>query len=224
MTGAASALLVLYVLLGVGCLVVGWTRTRSLAERALLFLFWPLMGPFILRPSPTPGPGPTGTAGHLAPGSPAAGLLAALDRVADSPLAPLLPDRPTVRRLARHLDRVNARVDELDLVLAQPSFDLGAAAARKGELVAAGASPELVAGATLRHEGVQRLRTLRERLARELEEVSELMSHLVIQVELVRFSGAEDDGSRTTLGELLGRVDGLAQMLDDPSRSAAASP
>jgi hypothetical protein len=224
MTATAGAVLALYLLLGAGCLLAGWARARAAGERVLLLLFWPLMAPFLLRPAREEPAAPGGGGRHLTPGTPATALLSALERVAHSPLAPLLPDAPTVRRLAHHLEQVSTRVDELDEVLARPTFDLEAATARQGELEAAGASPELVVGAALRCQGLQRLRALRARLARELDEVSELMSQLVIQVELVRFAGAGDDGSRAILGELLGRVDGLAQMLDDQGGPAAARP
>jgi hypothetical protein len=53
----------------------------------------------------------------------------------------------------------------------------------------------------------------------EVDEIDELLSQLVIQVEVVRFVGAaqtdKDDGLRDLLAELLARVEGLGQMLDD---------
>ena len=59
------------------------------------------------------------------------------------------------------------------------------------------------------------MRDLRARFVAEVEEINELLSQLVIQVEVVRFAGTSGDDTRDLLRELLARVEGLGQMLDD---------
>jgi hypothetical protein len=144
-------------------------------------------------------------------------LLTALARVQGSPLAPLLPDPESVRCLAAKLTEASTRIEELDEVLARPSFDLPAALARSDELghEASAASAEARASAAIRVQNIERLRDLRARFVAEVDEIEELLSQLVIQVEVVRFVGAAEDGSRDLLRELLARVEGLGQMLDD---------
>ena len=69
--------------------------------------------------------------------------------------------------------------------------------------------------AAIRVQNIERLRDLRTRFVAEVDEIDELLSQLVIQVEVVRFVGAAEDGPRDLLRELLARVEGLSQMLDD---------
>ena len=71
-------------------------------------------------------------------------------------------------------------------------------------------------------DGIQRLQSLNTLMGDEMEEVDELLSQLLIQVELVRFSSETGENSRALMGELLWRVEGLAQMLDDQDGSKAA--
>ena len=102
-------------------------------------------------------------------------------------------------------------------MLARPTFDLDAALARRDEMARepASAAAGALASAALRVQNIERLRELRARFVSEVDEINELLSQLVIQVELVRFAGAADDGTRDLLRELLVRVEGLGQMLDD---------
>ena len=122
-----------------------------------------------------------------------------------------------MRRLSAKLAEVSTRIEELDDVLARPAFDLPAARARHAELAGepSAASAETLASAAMRVQNIERLRDLRARFVAEVEEINELLSQLVIQVEVVRFVGATEDGTRDLLRELLARVEGLGQMLDD---------
>jgi hypothetical protein len=147
-------------------------------------------------------------------------LLTALARVQGSPLSPLLPDTGSVHCLAAKLTEASTRIEELDEVLARPTFDLPAALARSNELANQGsASADARASAAIRVQNIERLRDLRARFVAEVDEIDELLSQLVIQVEVVRFVGAaqtdKDDGLRDLVAELLARVEGLGQMLDD---------
>jgi hypothetical protein len=218
-----TALLIFYAGVGAVCGVVAWQaagaagRWRDVAFALVLWPFWLPLWLGARRPAggvlSGSSPAGAGPGAHPATGS----LLAALARVQGSPLAPLLPDPGAVRSLAAKLADVSTRIEELDDVLARPAFDLEAARARRDEIARDGASPEAQASAALRAQNIERLRELRARFAREVDDVNELLSQLVIQVEVVRFVGTAQDDTRDLLRELLLRVEGLGQMLDDRS-------
>jgi hypothetical protein len=219
-----SAVLVLYGMVGVACCVAARhaaARSRSWGDTAFAFALWPLWLPLWLgaqKPAaalPASVPSPDA---HPA----TATLLTALARVQSSPLAPLLPDQAAVRSLATKLTDVSTRIEELDDVLARPTFDLEAALARRDEMAREPTSTPAgaLASAALRVQNIERLRELRARFVSEVDEINELLSQLVIQVEVVRFAGSADDGTRDLLRELLLRVEGLGQMLDDRSAPA----
>jgi hypothetical protein len=218
----SAALLAIYAGVGVVCVVAA--RRHALGdgrsdwgELAFALAVWPLWLPLWLGARPAAAT-EAGAAERFNDAHPAtSSLLAALTRVRGSPLAPLLPDPASVRRLATKLTEASTRIEELDEVLARPTFDLPAALARRDELAHDGsaASAEARASAALRVQNIERLRDLRTRFVAEVEEIDELLSQLVIQVEVVRFVGAAEDGPRDLLRELLARVEGLDQMLDD---------
>jgi len=218
----SAALLALYAGVGVVCLVAARHQAlaggrRDWGELVFAFAVWPLWLPLWLGARPAAAPAASAT-GQLQDAHPAtSSLLAALARVHGSPLAPLLPDPESVRRLAAKLSEASTRIEELDEVLARPTFDLPAALARNDELAHQGstASADARASAAIRVQNIERLRDLRARFVAEVEEIDELLSQLVIQVEVVRFVGAAEDGPRDLLHELLARVEGLGQMLDD---------
>jgi hypothetical protein len=216
----SSALLALYAGVGIICVVVARHHARIDARRdwselGFAFAVWPLWLPLWL------GARPAGGRERLQDAHPAtSSLLTALARLQGSPLAPLLPDPASVRRLAAKLTEASTRIEELDEVLARPTFDLPAALARSNELANQGsASADARASAAIRVQNIERLRDLRARFVAEVDEIDELLSQLVIQVEVVRFVGAaqtdKDDGLRDLVAELLARVEGLGQMLDD---------
>ena len=217
-----TALLIFYAGVGVVCGAVAWQAAAGVAGRwrdvGFALVLWPFWLPLWLGARRPAGgvlsgssPAGAGPGAHPATGS----LLAALARVQGSPLAPLLPDPGAVRSLAAKLADVSTRIEELDDVLARPTFDLPAALARRDELRREGASAEALTSAALRVQNIERLRDLRARFVAEVEEINELLSQLVIQVEVVRFAGTSGDDTRDLLRELLARVEGLGQMLDD---------
>ncbi len=115
-----------------------------------------------------------------------------------SPLGALLPDPESVRLLERRLAVATARVAEIDTVLARPDFAAEAASPRMEEL---------------RQAHVRRLRGLRDRFIRELDEVGQLLCQVKMQVEVVRLAGAPDEAARDLVRELVARMEGLDQML-----------
>jgi hypothetical protein len=213
-----SAVLVLYGMVGVACCVAARNaRSRSWGDAAFAFALWPLWLPLWLGAQKPAAALSASSSAALQAHPATASLLTALARVQGSPLAPLLPDQAAVTGLAAKLADVSTRIEELDDVLSRPTFDLDAALARRDEMAreATFAPAGALASAALRVQNIERLRELRARFVSEVDEINELLSQLVIQVEVVRFAGSADDGTRDLLRELLLRVEGLGQMLDD---------
>lgn len=240
-----APLAVLYAVVGAGCVAAfaivhpgarGPARAPAAAritDAALLLCLWPLYGPVLLLRDREPMGASAGAdtwaqtgASRLdaAPGTEAA-FLAALRRAADTPLGAVLPDQATARALAARLRVARAKVHEIDHILTQPAFDDADAHRRLAALRARDASACAISTATLRLQNIRRLRALRNRFANELDEVGELIIQLTTQAEVVRLAGMPhhpDTGDLLTdptgaelIRELVSRVEGLDQMLDD---------
>lgn len=203
-----APLLALYLLVGCACAVLAFTRggLASLADAALLLLFWPLYGPFFLMRR-------QGTDGL--PADKEAAFLAAIRRASGTPLGRLLPDGATARALARRLRTAARKVRELDTLLLRPDFSESQAAARVAELDQPQSSPTALASASMRLHNIRRLRALRDRFARELDEVGELVAQLTAQAEVLRLDHGLDAHNEELVIELLSRVEGLDQIIDD---------
>ncbi len=181
-------------------------------DALLLLLFWPLHGPFLLLAGAGSSEEELPMSDSSSEPSDKHGLLQALRRAEGTPLASLLPDAKTGSMLARRLDDARAKVDEIDALLLQPDFSEDAAHARHDELVEQG-DRRAAAAAKGRMQHIQRLRSLRDRYERELNEVGGLIAHLRIQAAVVRLAGADDD-TRDLIGELMHRIEGLDAVLD----------
>ena len=193
-----------YVLIGAGCalvVVVREGRATRIVDAILLFTLWPLCGPFLLLRS-TEKPIATLEA------------LVALRRAGGSPLAGLLPDEQQTATLSRRLDEAERRIREIDALLTRPEFSERAVESRIEELRRRDASSTALATAAMRLQNVRRLRSLRERSSRELDEVRELLAQIVTQAEVVRLAGAPEDSVEGMVRELLLRVDGLDEILE----------
>jgi len=201
---------ILYGLIGVGCAVVLLLRRNEIGgswlDAALLAGFWPVYGPFLLAKIQGTDEGPEGSE---------VAFLTALRRARGTPLAALLPDQQTVLALARRLRVAAGKVQEIDAILARPEFRERQALVRQRELRDRGASECALSTASIRIQNIRRLRALRDRFARELDEVEELLSQLRTQAEVVRLAGVPDDETRDLVQELVSRVEGLDRMLDD---------
>ncbi len=203
-------LALLYALIGTG--VAGWAFTQARAGRRrpaevlLAFAFWPLYGPFLLQP-------------HVAAVAPEdAGFLEALGRIEGTPLAALLPSGQAAKVLALRIRLAMERITEIDRLLAQPDFSESAAEARHAEFVARG-DTRAAAAAQSRANNIRRLRGLRDRFARELDEVRELLGQLRVQAEVVRLAGAPGAQTRDLVTEILSRVEGLDAILADDAEA-----
>jgi hypothetical protein len=218
-----TALGLVYLLVGLGCAAAVLARGRgSWLDAALLLLFWPLHGPFLLlSASPEPALAAPARAQPGAPGGHDAGLLDALRRAQGTPLAALLPDQETGRALAARLEQARRRVLEIDALLLQPAFSAQRALERQRELEQAGdRRAAQVAQGRVQH--IERLKALRDRSQRELNEVGELIAQLRIQAEVVRLAGADED-TRDLIGELMHRIEGLDAVLEpEPGASPSA--
>lgn len=220
-----APLAALYVAVGAGCVVAYWAATArgsaagtagrmAVADGVLLGILWPLYGPFLLmREGEAPVHGPAATE---------VAFLAALRRARLTPLGAVLPDEATARALAERLRVAAAKVAEIDALLAQPVFDEDDVRRRLDELGARGASEWAVTTARMRLQNILRLRALRHRFAGELDEVGELLVQLTTQAEVLRLAGPAAGAQAGGPGEvadlvheLVSRVEGLDQMLDD---------
>lgn len=221
-------LAVAYLVVGIGCV---WalrsrrssTDTSPVTDTVLTFALWPLYVPVLLAPS---RPSVTRSKAVRRAPSPriererallAEALEAARARVEPSSLASLLPTDQQLSMLAEHLESLDAKVQELDEVLSTEEFDLARAERRLRE-----ANPASVEGATAAVDGVRRLTALRERAARERDELLGLCARLRMQITVLRFAeGAPGERLAALVGEILGRVEGVGAALDPavPSRA-----
>ncbi len=209
-----AELAVLYLLIGLACAAARLAQARQderghgLADAGWLLLLWPLHLPMLLARSRAPG------GEYVAAGATADPFLDALARAAGTPLAALLPDAETASALSARLRTADARILEIDRLLAEPDFSLSAADARVVELAARGEERGL-AVARSRADNIRRLVTLRDRCTRELEEVGDLLAQLRVQAEVVRLSGdLEGQATRDLVSELVFRVEGLDAILE----------
>jgi hypothetical protein len=205
-----SSLIVVYAIIGCVAAMLAFShdggKMGALSDAILLLLFWPLYGPFFLIQSQHK---------EAAPSDREATFLAAIRRASGTPLGSLLPDWPTARALARRLRVAGRKVHELDELLARPDFSECETAARLAILEANHASTAALSSATMRLGNIRRLHSLRNRFARELDEVGELVAQLTAQAELLRIERTQDPLGNELVAELLSRVEGLDQILDD---------
>ena len=208
-------LAVAYLVVGAGC---AWgLRSRraalGLTDALLTLTLWPLYVPVLLGPprrdavaagqSPSPRIERERALLHAA-------IDAAEARMSPGVLTALLPTRAQLATLTDHLAHLDAKVNELDEVLSAEEFDLGRAERRLRE--ADGAAVE---SATAAVEGARRLAALRERAARERDELLGLCARLRMQVTVLRFTeGAPGDHLGELVGEILARIEGVGAALD----------
>ena len=189
----AEGLLVLYVVVGFGCaaaVVAHWRRMRARPIDLLILLpFWPLYGPILLLRERTGASGP--------------GAVASL---------PPITGDARLEDLGPRIQIAQARVEQIDRLLALPDFSEQVAQQRHADLQARG-DHRAAATAQGRVDSIRRLRGLRDQFAAELTQVDELMRQLRVQSEVIRFAGAAEQGTDDLVLELLARVEGLDAML-----------
>jgi hypothetical protein len=207
-----------YALIGAGCTIalLGKRGPVSVLDAVLLALFWPLLGPYVLT-TPAAAPARAGSPGE--PGAQAASdeaagdLLDALRRAGGAPLAGLLPDVGSGRRLARRMSMAEARVGEIDVLLEKERFDEARALERQAELRESG-DEKAAAMIDGRVQIIRRLRAMRDQWSSEIQTIGELLTQLEIQAEVVRLSGMGDGDTRELVEELVTRIQGLDDFLE----------
>jgi hypothetical protein len=210
---------VLYLVLGLCCAVAIYRSqpgagARAVASAALAIPLWPLWAPIALTAQRAPSQKP------LEPGAAAdvigrvqRALREAVEAIAGTPLASLLPPEAAARIESEVASRA-ARHAELVHLLAQEPYDAARAEARVKELEAASASPRALATARLDLDNVRRLRALASRDERALEELCTLAEALRTQVVLARFSESSAADIGGIVSEVRARVEGLGAALE----------
>jgi hypothetical protein len=212
-----AELALLYAVVGVACAVGLAARAPAgsrpgLVDALLCVGAWPLYVPvWVAGRASAPGPG-AATAGELSGdiGREHGALVDSLRAVGDPLVASLLPTRDQLDRLVSHLYGLDARVAELDEVLAGEAFD----AARAGEaLRSAERQGRGVEQARLALESIERLTRLRAKAAADRDDLLSLCQRLRMQVTVLRFAGADASEVRGLLAEIQGRVEGAGAAL-----------
>lgn len=216
-----SDLIALYLLVGVACSVAIYRTApvggpKAAAEAAVAIPLWPLWAPIALT-SRTP------RLAKKADFAPEKRVVAALREAVEAsqgtPLEALLP-REAAAKIEAEVSRASGRIGELDQLLQKSAFDVDAALARVRTLEKDNALPRAVATARLHHDNVKRLHAVRDRDARTLEELADLVGALRTQLVLARYAGSDLEGASGTLSEVIARVEALGDVLEDEAKSA----
>lgn len=111
--------------------------------------------------------------------------------------------------IKQRLAKVDGMVQRIDHTLAQPIFDETATRRRLAELALAPSAEVRIAAVEKRLRNIERLRELRQRCQRELDEARELLLQLESQRALVAVAGDVDDGGSPLVADLKARLDAL---------------
>ena len=210
-------LLALYALLGVACAVAIVRRSpgrRGLFHALLAVPLWPIWGPLLLT-SPREDLRRRLHGGTDAVRRIESALCEAMEAARGSQLSALLPAE-AVTNIVSAVETSDRRRVELDSVLGRPGFDLISARERVEALSRQAATPRATATARLHLTNVQRLHSMRERDARSLVDLAELVEALRTQLVLARFAGSSVEGVGDIVTEMWARVEGLGEAMEDP--------
>ncbi|WP_437565930.1 hypothetical protein [Sorangium sp. So ce542] len=222
---------VLYLLAGLACAVAvyrasrdrGDARRRAALSAALCVPLWPIWAPVALtagRGAASDRPdGGAGTAAARVQGALREGVSACAGTSFEALLS-----REAAARIEAEVARAAARHAELDALLRQGGFDEAAAAARVAEIERGGAGGRALATAHLHLENIRRLRAMRDRDARALEELADLVQALRTQLVLARFAGSSVEGVGGIVSEVWARVEGLGAAIDAHGGAGSEGP
>ena len=216
-------LALLYGAAGLACAVAVYrssteSRPRAAAAAALAVPLWPLWAPIALTSSRSRRPAspwaeeargrsPRSVTSEAATRIDAA-LHEGVEACAGTSLESLLP-RDAASRISAEVARAAARHAELMTLLGRQEFDLAFAARRVAEFEATPSAGRPLITARLHYENVKRLVALRDRDARAIEELSDLVQALRTQLVLARFAGSSVEGAGGIVSEVWARVEGL---------------
>ncbi len=204
-----------YLLAGAVLTAVLRARRRDLSpsDALLTLTLWPLYAPLRFATGASPA---VTTPTHREQALLEEAITAARISMGAAGVGALLPTAAQVAQIAQHLARLDARVRELEAVLARDEFDVARAERRMREPARAA-----VEAATATLDGVRRLVAMRERAVRERDEVLGLCARLRMQVTVLRFSeGAPTENLGEVVEELLAHLEGVGAAMDP----AVASP
>lgn len=185
---------ILYLLLGgvIAVALVLRAEGRSGGARGAIFVagvfFWPLFAPFLLSPARPAAPAtPPARAAQ-------ARLLGALGQVEGLAADVLRPEVARLRGLVDAVGKMEARVAEMDTLLATPEFDRAAASGQLEALSRRGLPPEdpRVQSVQARLRNMERLAAMRERTAADLERVVLQLEEMGSRLQLLKFAGRPD--------------------------------
>jgi len=185
---------ILYLLLGgvVAVALVLRTEGKGPGARALTFVaglfFWPVFAPFLLAPvRPAVPQVPPARAAQSR-------LLAAVGQVEGLAADVLRPEVARLRGLVDAVGKMEARVAEMDALLATPEFDKAAASEQLSALSRRGLPPEdpRVQSVQARLRNMERLSAMRERTAADLERVVLQLEEMGSRLQLLKFAGRPD--------------------------------
>jgi len=191
---------ILYLLLGtvVAVALVLRAEGKGGGARVVTFVagvfFWPLYAPFLLSPARPSGTG-AGTGAVAQPVRAAQERLRAALRQVEGLAADVL--RPEVARLRGLVDamgKMEARVAEMDALLATPEFNRALASEQLEALSRRGLGPEdaRVQSVQARLRNMERLGAMRERTAADLERVVLQLEEMGSRLQLLKFAGRPD--------------------------------
>jgi hypothetical protein len=196
-------LAVVYLAIGVAIAIAIYRRspppiTRALASAAVAVPLWPLWAPFAFEPSRA-----RDAAHPLA--ARVASALASAEIAALGSGAGALLSRAEVARLAREVQRIGARLAELDRLLATEGFDLAASERRLAALEGARR-----ASAEAHHARLVRLHARRAADAAGLAELVDLVHALRAEL-LLEAEGASGSGVADLVQEVSARLEALTE-------------
>jgi hypothetical protein len=187
---------ILYLLLGgvVAVALVLRAEGKSGGARVVTFVagvfFWPVYAPFLLSPVR-----PAGAAAVTQPGRAAQERLrAALGQVEGLAADVLRPEVARLRGLVDAMGKMEARVAEMDALLATPEFNQRVALEQLEALSRRGLTPEdpRVQSVQARLRNMDRLGEMRERTAGDLERVVLQLEEMGSRLQLLKFAGRPD--------------------------------
>ncbi len=222
---------VVYAIAGAACAVAVYRsstgpRASALAQAAISVVLWPVWAPLALTSSKRkrePAPAATrptpGATMDPAVARVEATLAEAVAACAGTPLETLLTAEAAAR-IAGEMRRAATRHAEVVATLADPSLAPAAVEARVAALEAEGGSERALATARLHRDSARRLIALRDRDARALAELAELVAALKTQLWLARVAGSSDASPTDLVTELWARVEGLDAATNEPEERA----
>jgi hypothetical protein len=176
---------------------------------ALGAVFWPFFAPGLLAARATPVP-------HAPQARIAeARLLAALEKVEGIAEEVLAPEVARVRAITGQLGSMERRVAEMDELLRSPEFDPAAAKAALESLALRAVLDDdpRVQSVRARLRNLERLRTLRDRTASDLERVCLKLEEMSSHLQLLKFAGRPDAEVVRLVKDIAESVEGVTEGL-----------